>query len=114
MNVGVMLGVMVGRGVLDGVKVNVGGCVFVGDEYTVGILVLPDGTSVEVLVAVGVYVSVFMVGALDGVLDSAANPVGIADPKMGMDIRNERALEDTTFIGLIGMIEMIGSYTAET
>ena len=51
----------------------------------------------------------FTVGTLDGVLDSAANPVGRADPRMGMDIRNERALADTISIGSIGMTERIGS-----
>jgi hypothetical protein len=52
-----MLGVFVGRGVLDGVKVNVGGCVFVGDKYAVGVFVLPEGgmlVDVEIHVAVGV------------------------------------------------------------
>ena len=46
---------------------------------------------------------------MDGVLDSAAKPVGRADPKMGMDIRDDRALADTISSGLMGMIEMIGS-----
>ena len=41
--VGVMLGVLVGEGVLDGVKVNVGGCVFTGDKYTAGVFMLPEG-----------------------------------------------------------------------
>ena len=54
-SVGVMLGVLVERGVLDGVKVNVGGCVFVGDTYGAGVFVSPDGEMlVEVLAIVGV------------------------------------------------------------
>ena len=56
-DVGVMLGVLVGRGVLDGVKVNVGGCVFVGDKYTAGVFVLPEEgiwVNVEVKAIVGV------------------------------------------------------------
>jgi hypothetical protein len=114
--VGVMLGVMVGSGVLDGVKVNVGGSVLVGDTYP-GVFMLPAGgvlVNVEVQLIVGVKVAVFTKGIRDGVLDSAAKPVGSADPKIGMEIRKERALADTIFIGSIGMIEMIGSYIAET
>ena len=64
---------------------------------------------VDVPMITGVKVIVFTVGTLDGVLVSAANPVGRADPTIGTDIRNERALADIMLIGSIGKIEMIGS-----
>ena len=102
-----IVGELVGSGVLDGVKVKVGGPEFVGMEFDG---VLPeDGNLVDVEIStiVGVFV-IIEVGLLDGVGDSAANPVGIADPKIGMDIRNVRALADTIVNGFSGMIEMIG------
>ena len=70
--------------------------------------------SVEVKSTIGVSVNVKMMGVVDGVLDSAANSFGIADPKIGMDIRKERALVDTISNGSIGMIERKGVYIAET
>ncbi len=105
--VGVMVGELVGSGVLDGVKVKVGGPEFVGIAFDG---VLPeDGRWVDVDIRANVGVLVVIeVGFLDGVGDSAANPVGKADPKMGMDIRNVRALADTIVNGSIGMIEIIG------
>lgn len=109
MSVGVMDGVNVGRGVLDGVNVKVGGKVSIGMMF---VAVLPvDGIKVEVKVIaiVGELVAVIIVGVMDGVLVSAANPVGMADPTMGMETRNVCALADTTSSGSIGMIEMIGS-----
>ena len=106
--VGVMLAVRVGRGVLDGVKVNVGVNVKLGVTRTG---VFPeDGMFVDVKVrkAVGVLVKA-LVGNFDGVAVSAENPLGRADPRIGMDIKNVRALADTISTGSIGMIEMMGS-----
>ena len=108
--VGVMVGGLVAGGVLDGVRVMVGDNVFVG-KPRVG--VLPDGgKSVGVKVngmSVGRFVAVRMVGVMDGVLVSAEKPVGMAEPTMGTETRNECALADTIFKGLMGMMEMIGS-----
>lgn len=105
--VGVMVGGLVGLGVLEGVKVKVGGPELVGIVFDG---VLPkDGKLVEVDIRTRVGVLVVMeVGLLDGVGDSAANPVGMADPKMGMETRNVRALADTIVSGSSGMIEIIG------
>ena len=64
---------------------------------------------VDVNSMVGRLVSVRMVGVIEGVLVSAKNPVGMAEPTIGTETRNECALADTTLSGLIGMIEMIGS-----
>ena len=103
-----MLAVRVGRGVLDGVKVNVGVNVELGVTRTG---VMPDdGIFVDVKVrkAVGVLVKI-LVGNFDGVAVSAENPLGRADPRIGMDIKNVRALAETISTGSIGMIEMIGS-----
>lgn len=70
-----------------------------------------DGIFVEVYtkVIVGVLVVKVCSGVLEGVGDSAANPVGKAEPKTGMDIKNVRALADTIVNGSIGMIGIIGS-----
>ena len=103
-----MLAVRVGRGVLDGVKVNVGVNVELGVTRTG---VMPDdGIFVDVKVrkAVGVLVKT-LVGNLDGVAVSAENPLGRADPRIGMDIKNVRALAETICTGSIGMTEMMGS-----
>ena len=48
MNVGVTVGVLVGRGVRDGVNVKVGGCVFAGDMYGLGVFVSKGGRCVNV------------------------------------------------------------------
>lgn len=109
--VGVMLAVLVGSGVLDGVKVNVGGSVGKGFDG-----VLPDEGSL-VDVNTGMIVAVLVInggGILDGVGDSAAKPVGKAEPKIGTDTRNVRALAETTVSGSIGIMEIIGSYWALT
>ena len=109
MGVGVMLAVKVGRGVLDGVKVNVGVNVKLGVTRTG---VIPeDGIFVDVKVrkAVGVSVNKVLVGTFDGVAVSAENPLGRADPRIGMEIKNVRALAETISTGSIGMIEMMGS-----
>ena len=113
MSVGVMLAVLVGSGVLDGVKVKVGGPGFVG---VMNEGVLPDdGNLVDVNEGMIVGVLVVMGSSvLDGVGDSAANPVGSADPRMGTDTKNVRALAETIVSGSIGMIEIIGSYLALT
>ena len=105
--VGVMVGELVGNGVLDGLKVKVGGPEFVGIVFEG---VLPEGgklVDVAIRTNVGVLV-VIEVGLLDGVGDSAPNPVGNADPRIGMDIRNVRALADTIVNGSSGTTEMIG------
>ena len=81
MGVGVMLAVRVGRGVLDGVKVNVGVNVELGVTRTG---VMPeDGIFVDVKVrkAVGVLVKT-LVGNFDGVAVSAENPLGRVDPRL--------------------------------
>lgn len=105
-----MLAVSVGRGVLEGVKVMVGGNVFVGGAMKG---VLPDGgmyMAVKVGRDVGVWVlNRMLVGVLEGVAVSAENPLGRADPRIGKEIRNVRALAETILIGSIGKIEMIGS-----
>ena len=88
--------VEVGSAVLVGVKVEVGVLVFCGVKLPISIEV---GMYVAVKVGVTCRRKVYTVGVRDGVLVSAANPVGRAFPMMGMDIRNERALADTTSIG---------------
>ena len=108
-----------------GVDVKVGSGVSTGVEVAVGVLVstgvnlpmlIEVGRNVAVIVGVRVNVLVgwITVGVGAGVLVSAANPVGKAFPMMGMDIKNERALADTTSIGLIGRSLRIGSYLVET
>ena len=99
---------MVGSAVLIGVKVEVGGSVFAGVIF--GILTeVGINVAVKVGVMVGTNVSVLSADTGDGVLVSAANPVGREFPTMGMDIRNERALADTISSGSIGTIVRIGS-----
>ena len=49
------------------------------------------------------------VGIIDGVADSAANESGMAEPTIGTEIKNVRALADTTVNGSMGRMEMIGS-----
>ena len=108
--VAVAVGVEVGRtrAVLVAVKVGAGGSVFTG--VTCGILgEVGMKVAVEVGAMVGMKVAVITVGAGDGVLVSAANPVGSAFPTIGMDIRNERALADTISSGLSGRSLRIGS-----
>ena len=58
---------------------------------------------------VGRLVAVSTVGVWDGVLVSAKNSVGMAEPTIGMETRKVCALADTTSSGSIGMMEMIGS-----
>jgi len=92
---------------LVGVKVEAGGSVFTGVIFgiwtEVGIKV-----AVKVGVMAGMKVAVITVGAGEGVLVSAANPVGKAFPTIGMDIRNERALADTILSGSSGRSVRIG------
>jgi len=104
----------VGRGVWDGVKVKVGG--------PAGVRVLCEGVRPGRCVMVGVtarvIVSVLVTvaernGVLDGVGLSALKPVGKAEPSTGIDIRKVRALAETIFSGLIGIIGNIGLYKAE-
>ena len=108
-----------------GVAVEVGSGVLVGVSVAVGVLV-STGVNLPILIEVGMYVAVMVgvkvnvfvglmiVGVRDGVLVSAANPVGSAFPTMGMDIKKERALADTTASGCIGRSLRIGSYLVET
>ena len=54
--------------------------------------VLPDGgklVDVNVMAIVGGIVAVISVGVVDGVLVSAKNAVGMADPTIGIEIKNE-------------------------
>ena len=106
--VAVALGGGGGSAVLVGVKVEVGGSVFIGVIF--GILT-EVGMKVAVKVGVieGVGVSVITLAVGDGVLVSAENPVGMLSPTMGTDIRNERALADTTSSGFSGRSVRIGS-----
>ena len=93
---------------MDGVKVKVGGSVILGVTRTG---VFPeDGIFVDVKVrkAVGVSVKI-LVGIFDGVAVSAENPPGRADPRIGMEIKNVRALAETIFTGSIGMTDRMGS-----
>jgi hypothetical protein len=105
--VGVMVGELVGSGVLDGVNVSVGLPGFVGIVFDGVLPEVGKWVDVGIKTKVGVLV-VIEVGCLDGVGDSAANPVGKADPRIGMDIRNVRALADTIVNGSSGTTEMIG------
>ena len=106
--VAVALGVEVGSAVLVGISVEVGGSVFAG--VTLGTLTeVGIKVAVKVGSTVGMKVAVTKPGIGDGVLVSAANPVGREFPTMGMDIRNERALADTTSSGSIGRSVRIGS-----
>lgn len=106
--VAVALGVKVGSAVLVGVRVEVGGRVFTGVIFG---KLTEVGMKVAVIagVTVGTKVAVANPGIGDGVLVSAANPVGREFPTIGMEIRNERALADTTSIGSIGKRVRIGS-----
>ena len=61
------------------------------------------GVNVEVSLPVNV-----LVGSFDGVLVSAANPVGKAEPKMGTEIRKVRALAETTSNGPNGISGRMG------
>ena len=82
---------------------------------TLGILAdVGRKVAVKVGVRVGGRVAVITVGTGEGVLVSAANPVGRAFPTIGMDIRNERALADTTSSGWSGRSLRMGSYVVET
>ena len=102
------LAVEVGSAVFVGVKVEVGVSVFAG--VILGLLIeVGIKVAVKAGAAVGTKVAVTKPGIGDGVLVSAANPVGREFPTMGMDIRNERALADTTSSGSIGRIVRIGS-----
>ena len=102
------LGVYVGRAVLVAVKVGGGIRVFAG--VTLGILTeVGMNVAVKVGAMVGGRVTVITVGAGEGVLVSAANPVGSSSPTIGTDIRNERALADTTSSGSSGRSVRIGS-----
>ena len=108
MRVGVIVEVQVGRGVRLGVKVSVGGCVFVIVEM-IGVMAEYVGrVAVNTKVCVGVLVW-RGVGVREGVLVSAENPVGSADPMIGMEMIKVRALDYTISSGSIGTIEMIGS-----
>ena len=120
MAVGVADGIRVAVDVFDGVKVIVGGRVLVG--------VRGDAVRIASYVALNVAVVAFsavavfdcssaedvLVGTRDGVAVSALKPVGKAEPKMGTEIRNVRALAETTSNGSIATIGRIGSYDAET
>ena len=120
--VGVMDGVYVGRGVFEGVNVIVGGCcvpfadcVLVAnpdDGVIPPVLRVAEGTTVDAGTSVMVGVSKpgrVQVGTIDGVADSAANESGMAEPTMGTEIKNVRALAETTVNGSMGRREMIGS-----
>lgn len=107
---GVIVGDFVGSGVRDGVYVKVGGPELVGVKFAVG---KPEdgmfvGVNTSAIVGVLVIVET-RPGVLDGVGDSAANPVGSAEPKTGMDTRKVRALAETIVSGSIGTIGIIGS-----
>lgn len=109
---GVTLAVEVGSGVRDGVKVSVGGTVLVGVMLGSGVFVSTEGgmnVKVGETAKVGVKVVKALVGTWDGVLVSGENPVGSADPTIGTEIKNERALEETISIGSMGPAVMIGS-----
>ena len=101
--VGVIVAVFVGRGVLLGVNVIAGGCVFGG--FTGG-WVLTGG---EVIVNVGAKITLVDVAVLEGVLVSPAKPVGSADPRIGTPTKKVRALDETIVSGSIGMTGTIGS-----
>lgn len=124
--VGVILGMLVGRGVRDGVKVNVGGmglapAALVRASWVLVAKIDPgvpappppdDGMLVVGMTAVAVGVlnpRAVEVGTRDGVGDSAANSSGIEDPTIGIAIKNVRALAETTVNGSSGRIGMIGS-----
>ena len=82
-SVGVIVGEFVGSGVLEGVKVKVGGPAFVGIVFDG---VLPDdGNLVEVAARtiVGVLVVEIGEGILDGVGDFSGKPGGQGRPKDG-------------------------------
>lgn len=107
------VGEFVGSGVLDGVKVIEGVKVTVDVLCLIGVQfgLVTNGVFVEVLarVMVAVLVKNTWIGVFDGVGDSPANPVGKAEPIIGMDIRNVRALADTMETGPMGMIGRMGS-----
>jgi hypothetical protein len=102
-----MVGTLVGGCVLVGVYVIAGGAVFV-DTVWIGNKVF-TGTEVRVAVKVGEEISDVGLGVRDGVLVSAANPVGRADPRIGMDTIKVRALDETISVGSNGKTETIGS-----
>jgi hypothetical protein len=64
---------------------------------------------VRVEVKVGEEISDVGLGVRDGVLVSAANPVGRADPRIGIDMIKVRALDETISMGSSGKTETIGS-----
>ena len=75
-------------------------------------LFVGEGMIVETGNAVAVAVSIpggVSVGTVDGVADSAANESGIAEPTIGTEIKNVRALAETIVNGSIGRIGRIGS-----
>src|SRR5688572_10393689 len=88
--VGVTEAVQVGKGVNDGAKVNVGGKVLKGVLFCV-----PEIGGTLVNVGCSVSVGAPLVGTRDGVGLSALKPVGIAEPKIGIEIKNVRALAET-------------------
>ena len=70
------------------------------------------GTFVAAGISVEVGVSGFVGvagGTLEGVADSAANESGMADPAIGMEIKNVRALAETIVNGSMGSSGSIGS-----
>ena len=112
--VGVAEGIFVGVGVMDGVKVNVGGRVFVGVRGKAVRIASYVALNVAVALGVTAFSSGVLVAIFEGVGVSALNPVGKAEPKIGTEIKNVRALADTTSSGSISTIGKIGSYEAET
>lgn len=124
--VGPAVGVSLGNGVCDGVKITTGvnglgnpalvGVAYVGVAYDGvyhegGVFVAEKVAAVVMVGSAPVEVAS---GVIDGVLDSAAKPVGRADPKMGMETRIVRALADTISRGLKDRIGKIGWYVLET
>ena len=95
MNVGVIVAVCVGGGVNEGVKVKVDGGMFVAIPATVVKFNVANLVAVSTAVNAGVLVIKLLVGTFDGVLVSAEKPVGTAEPRIGMEIRKVRALEET-------------------
>ena len=96
--------------------VEVGGGVLVGGPAVkVGARVCGGATNVTwvgggtVMVKVDVMAASVGPAVLDGVLVSAAKPVGSADPRIGIETMKLRALEETISRGSIGTTETIGS-----
>lgn len=98
--VGVTEEVQVGGGVSDGVKV------IVGVNVLKGVLnpCVPEIGGTWVKVGGSVSVGMPLVGTREGVGDSALKPVGTADPKIGIEIKNVRALAETIVSGSSGKI----------